>query len=103
MIAQALQQHRDALNPLCRRFKVRNLELFGSACRNDFSVETSDFDFLVEFEDMAPSEYADAYFNFMEALNDLYQRPVDLVVYSAIKNPYFKQHIDKSKVLIYAN
>ncbi len=36
--------------------------------------ESSDLDFLVEFEDLAPAAYADAYFGLQESLSDLYRR-----------------------------
>ena len=102
MLDQALLKHHDQLNDLCRHFRVRRLEVFGSACRADFNAESSDFDFLVEFENMEPGAYANAYFGLMEALADLYQRPVDLIVCSAIRNPYFIQGIDKDRTLLYA-
>ena len=38
----------------------------------------------------------------MEALEQLFQRPVDLVVESAIKNPYFRESVERSKALLYA-
>lgn len=102
MLDRDSPKHHDRLSELCRNFRVRRLEIFGSACRADFNTESSDFDFLVDFEDMEPKAYADAYFGLLEALADLYQRPVDLVVRSAIKNPYFIQGIDKNRVLLYA-
>lgn len=102
MLDQALLKYHDQLVDLCRYFRVRRLEVFGSACRTDFNIESSDFDFLVEFEDMEPGAYANAYFGLMEALADLYQRPVDLVVRSAVKNPYFIQSIDQDRTLLYA-
>lgn len=51
---------------------------------------------------MAASEYAHAYFGLLEALADLYHRPVDLIVRSSVKNPYFNQSIDKDRLLVYA-
>jgi predicted nucleotidyltransferase len=32
----------------------------------------------------------------------LFQRPVDLVVASAIHNPYFRQAVESTRTLIYA-
>jgi hypothetical protein len=42
--------HRQKLQAICRSFHVRRLDLFGSAARDDFDPEHSDFDFIVEFE-----------------------------------------------------
>jgi predicted nucleotidyltransferase len=38
----------------------------------------------------------------LESLEQLFGRPVDLVVESAIKNPYFRQAIEPTRVLLYA-
>ena len=37
-----------------------------------------------------------------EALRDLFHRNVDLVVLSAVKNPYFRESIERSRTLLYA-
>lgn len=100
MIPQ-VERHRANLEALCRRFGVRRLELFGSAVTG-FQRETSDLDFLVEFEPPIGPGYADRYFGLLEALEALFGRPVDLVVASAIKNPYFRDTVEKTRELIYA-
>lgn len=101
MIEQ-VERHRASLEALCRRFGVRRLELFGSAVAGGFQTETSDLDFLVDFEPPAGPGYADRYFGLLESLEGLFGQPVDLVVASAIKNPYFRDMVEKTKELIYA-
>jgi predicted nucleotidyltransferase len=59
-------------------------------------------DFLVTFEELGFDEYADAYFGLLEDLQALFQRPIDLVVASAIQNPYFRQAVESTRMLIYA-
>ncbi len=90
------------LTNLCHRYHVRRLELFGSAAAGDFAPATSDLDFLVEFEELDPPAYADAYFGLQESLSALYQRPVDLVIPAAIHNPYFLRSIERNRALLYA-
>ena len=90
------------LKLLCERFRVKRLELFGSATRADFDVETSDVDFLVEFLPLQPGEYADAYFGLLEGLQDLFDRRVDLLMPGAVKNPYFLEAINKTRRVLYA-
>jgi predicted nucleotidyltransferase len=97
-----LAQHQQALEQLCRHYHVRRLELFGSAATGQDRPGESDLDFLVEFESLPAGTYADTYFGLLEALQDLFQRPIDLVMASAIKNPYFRQAVDQSKVLVFA-
>jgi predicted nucleotidyltransferase len=97
-----VQENREAVERLCRQFRVRRLELFGSAVGETFEPGTSDLDFLVDFEDLKPEEYADTYFGLLEGLQDLFKRNVDLVMISAVKNPYFLESIERSRTLLYA-
>ncbi len=97
-----VEQHRTQLEALCRRYGVRRLELFGSAATGPAQSGESDLDFLVEFDPVPPGGYADAYFGLLESLEALYGRPVDLVVASAIRNPFFAQSVERTKTLLYA-
>jgi predicted nucleotidyltransferase len=101
-VKHALAQHRSELEALCRRYGVRRLELFGSAAAGQDRPGQSDLDFLVEFAPVPPGGYADAYFGLLEPLEALFRRPVDLVVASAIKNPYFLEAVERTKALLYA-
>ncbi len=97
-----IKAKQEELSRLCRRYRVQRLELFGSATGSGYVPGSSDLDFLVEFEDLAPAAYADAYFGLQESLADLYHRPVDLVVPTAVRNPYFLRSIERSRTLLYA-
>lgn len=98
----AIEKHRADLEALCRRYRVRRLELFGSAASGQDRPGESDLDFLVEFQPLPSGAYADTYFGLLEALEHLFDRPVDLVVVSAIKNPYFRESVERTKALVYA-
>jgi predicted nucleotidyltransferase len=91
-----------AIADLCRRRRVRTLELFGSATGESFDPTTSDLDFLVRFEPMPTVEYADCYFGLREDLEMLCDRPVDLVETAPLRNPYFLKAIEATRVLLYA-
>src|ERR1035441_1020137 len=69
-----IEQHRAALAALCRRFKVRRLDLFGSAAKGTFDPQSSDLDFLVSLDDMSPADYTDNYFGLANELERLLQR-----------------------------
>jgi hypothetical protein len=97
-----IRGYQSELAQLCRKFHVRRLELFGSAMGGGFNPDRSDLDFLVEFEPLPEGGYADTFFGFKDALEGLFGLPVDLVVPSAIRNPYFRQSIEKCKALLYA-
>ena len=75
-----VEQRRTELKALCRRYGVRRLELFGSAATGQETLGESDLDFLVEFDSLLPGGYADAYFGLHESLEQLFGRPVDLVI-----------------------
>jgi uncharacterized protein len=93
--------HREEIAELCHRFHVRRLDLFGSASLGDFDPSRSDVDSLVEF---GPSEGLTAleqYFGLKEALEALLVRPVDLVVASAVRNPYVQKSIEETRESLY--
>lgn len=94
--------HLDQVAQLCRKFHVQRLELFGSAADGSFNEMRSDVDLLVEFATLPAGENADAYFGFLESLESLFGRSVDLVMIRAIRNPYFLQAIENSRTLLYA-
>lgn len=97
-----IRPHLDAIADLCRRHHVRRLALFGSATRDDFDPQRSDVDFLVDFESLPPGEHADSYFGLLEDLEALLGRPVDLVESSTLRNPYRRQEIEATQVLLHA-
>ena len=96
----SIAEHKAEIMDICRRYGVQRLELFGSAEGRE--SPDSDLDFLVDFGSRPTHGYADAYFGLSEALEDLFKRPVDLVVESAIRNPYFLESVRLSKTLLYA-
>lgn len=97
-----IEEKRQELEKVCRRHRVQRIELFGSAAGAGFDPASSDLDFLVTFQELGFNQHADAYFGLLEDLQALFQRPVDLVVASAIQNPYFRQAVDSTRTLIYA-
>lgn len=86
---------------LCRRYKVKSLYVFGSILTSRFHAG-SDVDLLVKFnKDRIPlDDYADNFFDFQFALEEVFNRKVDLVSDDAIRNPYFRQEVDAKKQLI---
>lgn len=102
MIAAVIEERRRQLAELCQRYHVRRLELFGSAAAGRFDPTRSDLDFLVEFHDLSPPEYAQSYFALLHALEDLFDRPIDLVTVRSLTNPYFVREIERDRTVLYA-
>jgi predicted nucleotidyltransferase len=85
---------------LCKIYNVRSLFAFGSVTRDDFSRD-SDVDLVVDFNEEDPFIYTELYFNLKKKLENLLNRPVDLLEERAIKNRFFRQQLDLTKVKIY--
>ena len=98
---EIILQKRDQLFELCHQFGVKCLFAFGSVVSNQFDPEKSDLDFLVEMEEMPPLERGENLIGLWEALEALFARKVDLISNQPIKNPYLRDSIERSKLLIY--
>src|SRR5438309_9301430 len=70
-----------------KSFGVRSLSLFGSSARGEDTPE-SDLDFIVEFE----KKSFDSYMDLKLFLEELFHRPVDLVLADSI-NPKLREAI----------
>ena len=97
-----LELYRQQIAALCRRFHVRRLEVFGSALRDDFNPACSDVDFLVEFDTSSDVNTFEAYCDLRRQLGELLDRPVDLVMPAALRNPYVRARIEVQRELVYA-
>jgi uncharacterized protein len=86
---------------LCKIRGVRRLALFGSAATGSFDQLSSDLDLIVEFKPMSPVQHADSYFGLMEDLQRIYGVPIDLVEMGSIRNPFFRQAVATSQVVLY--
>lgn len=88
---------------MCERFRVRRLEVFGSAATPRFDPDHSDFDFLVEFQPPEHDDAANRYFGLLHALEDLFARQIDLIDVRAIANPYFLANVANApRTVLYA-
>ena len=95
-----LDQYTTSIQKLCEDHKVRNLYVFGSVITEKFT-ENSDIDFVVDFNTNDPLDYADKYFSFKFSLEDLLNRPIDLLEQRGLKNKFIIQSINNTKKLIY--
>jgi predicted nucleotidyltransferase len=97
-----VQNKMNDLKTVCQLHAVSRLFLFGSAARGDFNGQ-SDLDFAVLFsEKLSPLEQGDSFFSLKDDLEGLFGREIDLVSYRVIKNPIFKEELDKTKITLYA-
>lgn len=93
-----ISEHR--LTEFCQKWKVKELSLFGSVLRDDFSPD-SDIDVLVTFLPDAPWSMWDL-MDMREQLQLLFGRAVDLVEKDALRNPFRRHEILQNHKVVYA-
>lgn len=96
-----IEKNRQAIAELCRRYHVARLDVFGSLVAGDFS-ESSDIDFLVEFDTEVSRCRFDNFFELLRAMERLFNRRVDLVEEGGLRNPYFIKRVNETRRPIYA-
>ncbi len=83
----------------CRKWKVKELSIFGSALREDFRPD-SDVDVLVELQpDHGLSLYD--WVDMIEELETVFGRKVDLVARGGLKNPFRRREILRTAETVY--
>jgi predicted nucleotidyltransferase len=89
------------LKPIFQLHKVEKAYLFGSVTTANFT-EQSDIDLLITFQkNIAPLEKGELWWSLYDSLKLHFNREIDLVTESSLKNPYFIEEINNTKQLIY--
>ncbi len=99
MLKDLIDKDRAAFGALLAANHVRTLYAFGSSVHGPFRAD-SDVDVLVEV-DAADDVAGRMLINLWNGLEDLFQRPVDLLTESSLRNPYLRAEIERTKMLIY--
>lgn len=89
----------DAVRRIAERHGVARLAVFGSMASGNFN-EHSDIDFLVDFLPGRQDPFQD-FCGLKEDLAEITNKPVDLVVARAIRNPYFLKSVQSSLKSLY--
>ncbi len=90
------------IEDFCRRWKIKELSLFGSVLREDFRPD-SDVDFLVSFEEEAHWSFFEMV-DMQDELKEILGRKVDLVERRAVErseNYIRRRHILQSLEPVY--
>jgi predicted nucleotidyltransferase len=99
-IRERIPVSQEQIEAFCRKWKIRELALFGSVLRDDFGAD-SDVDVLVEFGERAKHTLFDR-MQMEEELQTLIGRDVDLVRKDLVVNPYRRRHILDNYQVVYA-
>ncbi|HEX8149341.1 MAG TPA: nucleotidyltransferase domain-containing protein [Pyrinomonadaceae bacterium] len=93
----AVEIPEESLADFCRRYRVRELSLFGSSLREDFRPD-SDVDILVEFEPSARVGFV-TLSKMQRELSALLRRRVDLVPKAGLKEKIRQSVLDSARVI----
>lgn len=95
-----VEANADRIAAFCRKWRVRELSLFGSILRDDFRPD-SDVDVLVVF-DSAVHHQIEAWLDMLDELRAMFGRNVDLVERRLITNPFRRYEILTTRRVLYA-
>lgn len=95
-----LKDKQSEIAALCQQYRIRKLEVFGSAATGAFNPESSDIDFLVDLGEYDQT-VADRYLDLAIALEALLERSIELITIRAIKNPYFQASVNRHRETVY--
>jgi len=104
MTVMNIKINEEKIKEICSNYSIRELSLFGSALRSDFSSE-SDIDLLVEFKPGSGISLFDIV-DLKKEFEKLFGREVDIVSKTAIKrsrNPLRRKGILENYKVIYAS
>ena len=101
---ELIDRHRAELEALCREYRVRRLDIFGSILTDQFDPARSDVDFVVEFlpgTDLGP--WLARYFELRDALSAAVGLQADVLMANAVSNPYLRRSIERNHLTLYAS
>jgi uncharacterized protein len=91
---------RGSIEAFCKRWRVKELSLFGSVLREDFGPH-SDVDVLVSFEEGSGWSLFELV-DMGEELKAMLGRDVDLVCKNGLRNPFRRREILATREVVYA-
>jgi uncharacterized protein len=99
MLPATIPIDRQSLTKFCKSYGVTKLSLFGSALRDDFEPERSDFDLLVEF---APGVSRSLFklIRMQDELSEMLGRQVDLTTSGSLSK-YFRDDVVAAALVLY--
>jgi len=93
-----LTPFKSDIEKICKDLSLQKLDIIGSSTRDDFS-DKSDIDVLVTFS--GDEHLFDRYFSLKERLEEVFKRKVDVIEERAIRNPFFRQAVNRDRINVY--
>lgn len=91
------------IEDLCTKYNVEKLYAFGSVVNGSFDKnKESDIDFfLTMIYGLPPLEKGESILQLWQALEGLFNRKIDLLTDTSVKNPYLIKEIERTKKIVY--
>ena len=100
-LRDSISQNSNEFLLICKSHDVKTLYAFGSSINTKFLDETSDIDLLIDIDTKDPIKRGENLIDLWDKFEKFFQRKVDLLTISSIKNPILRKSFDSSKLLIY--
>ena len=102
MLHPFLQEKLPEITKMFREYHVKSAYAFGSVVTDKFNEE-SDVDFIVNMDESIepPEKRGELMWIIWDKLEELFNRKVDLVSENSLRNPYFIQELNETKILLY--
>ena len=84
MIRHGIEMDSEAIRAFCRKWKIKELSVFGSILRDDFRAD-SDVDFLADYEDDAEWDLFD-HMDMEEELEGIIEHKADILDRPTMQN-----------------
>lgn len=101
VIKELIEKNENDLMSLRKEHKVKVMFGFGSSVSGNFDFENGDIDLPVIIDEPDPVEKGDKQISLWDKLELFFYRKVNLLSNQVIRNPFLKQSMENSKVLIY--
>lgn len=101
-MVEELKEKLPQIAGLCVAYGVLRLDVYGSAARDDFDPQHSDFDFFVKFAQRADLRPMRQYLGLLHGLEDLLHRNIHLAEDFPGQKPSFLASIEPDRKQLYA-
>jgi len=96
----SIAEIRRRLTPICEKYGITRLDVFGSVARNE-AIVGSDVDLIAKFRKVPGLDF----FGIADEMEKILGSPVDLLLFEGVEemdNPYRKASIEQDRRAIYA-
>lgn len=96
-----IERKKEDFVALCHKHSVKKMYAFGSSVTERFNEARSDIDLVVNVDISDPVKRGETLLALWDDLEAFFERKVDLLTETSIRNPYLKANIERTRKLIY--